>query len=1189
MKALILRFRKPLLWSGVLFAVLIAFAFLGVPPLLKSILIKNLSATLHRQVTIQKIQVNPFTLSLTVKGLLIKDGAGSDTFASFEELYVNLESFSLLRWAVILKEITVNRPFISIVRHQDNSYNFSDLLRTNEQQRSGTTQLFRFSLNNISIIGGGIDFWDEPTQKKHTVRDANISIPFISTIPSYVDIYVQPAFSARINDAEYSLKGKAKPFAASHETTLDINIDNLDIPYYLAYLPFKTDFKILSAFMDARAQILFVQHTNGQRALTLKGDLAFKKISINDAEDGSFLKLPLLDISIASSEPLSRLFHLARLSVQSPELHFRRDKEGTFNIDSLFPRRQGTQAVPGGESKAAPISIEVDDIQMMSGRIAFTDLSRTTPFKTILSPIELKISNFSNGKDKQAHFSLLIRSEVNENIKLDGNLSVDPLLVKGRVDLKSIPIRKYSPYYADNLLFDVESGVLQISSQYSYAGTGKDQEAALSDLSVSVNSLRLKKRDETGDFLNIPIITIRNTAFDQVKRELRVGEVVTNRGSILVRRLGNGALNVLTLLAPSSSSTTQAVQGKPAQAEQPWLVNLGKFSADKYIVTAEDRMPADPVTLRAEDVRLRAESLSTKEGQRGRVSLSFLLNEKGRVLTEGSVGVHPLYGRLALNVKDIDIRPLQSYITDRVKIIVTNGAVSTSGNLSLTDQKGTGLQTTYRGDTSLSQFSSIDKAHAEDFLTWESLYLGDLDVGYNPTYVHINTVALADFYARLIIHPDGSLNLQKIIEAKSGEPEPVRAAQSPTSDTHAGTPDKAGRDLRIEKVTLQGGRINVTDRSVKPNYSAILAEIGGRISGLSSEESALADVELRGKLNDDAPLEITGKINPLREDLFIDLKARFKDLDLSSVTPYSGKYIGYTIQKGKLSFDVSYKIVKGKLDSQNNVFFDQLTLGDRVESPSATNLPVRFAIALLKDRRGEIRLDLPVTGSLRDPKFDVWGVIKQILTNLFAKAATSPFALLGAAFGGGEELGYLDFDYGSAAISEPNLKKLDTLIKALYERPSLKLEIEGHADVEKDKEGLRQYLFSKKLKVQKLNERLKQGLPAIPIDDLIVEPKEYEKYLTMAYKAEKFPKPKNILGFAKSLPVPEMEKLMLTNIEIRDDDLRSLASQRAMKVKGMILKSGKIEPERLFIIEPKSLSPERHEKAKDSRVDFKIT
>jgi hypothetical protein len=311
-------------------------------------------------------------------------------------------------------------------------------------------------------------------------------------------------------------------------------------------------------------------------------------------------------------------------------------------------------------------------------------------------------------------------------------------------------------------------------------------------------------------------------------------------------------------------------------------------------------------------------------------------------------------------------------------------------------------------------------------------------------------------------------------------------------------------------------------------------------------------------------------------------------LDLSPATPYSGKYAGYAIEKGKLSFDLKYLIVKRKLDSQNNIFIDQFTFGDKVESPQATKLPVKLAVALLKDRKGEIKLDLPVTGSLDDPKFSVWGVIFKILINLITKAATSPFSLLGAIFGGGEELSYVEFDYGSTALLEASAKKLETITKALSDRPSLKMDIEGHVDMEKDREKLIQVLFDRKVKAQKLNEIVKKGQPAVPVDDIQFEPGEYEKYLKMAYKKEKLPKPRNILGIPKDIPAPEMEKLMITPIEVKEGDLRALASQRSMKVKDAILKSGQVEPERVFILEPKSLAPEKKEKVKDSRVDFKL-
>ncbi len=519
---------------------------------------------------------------------------------------------------------------------------------------------------------------------------------------------------------------------------------------------------------------------------------------------------------------------------------------------------------------------------------------------------------------------------------------------------------------------------------------------------------------------------------------------------------------------------------------------------------------------------------------------------------------------------------------------MTGGAISTAGNLSFASTEKKEMKASYKGEAALTNFSSVDKLSGGDLLKFESLSFNDLNFGYTPLSVDIKGISLTDFYARISIDAQGKINLQEIM--KTGEPKqasPPPPVQQAKSEPPPGE-NATSKNIKIGQITLQGGRIDVSDQSVKPEFSMNLSEMGGRVSGLSAEANTTADVELRGKLNEYTPLEITGKINPLRDDLYVDIKARIKDFELSPTTPYSGKYVGYTIEKGKLSFDLKYLIVKRKLESQNTIFFDQFTFGEKVESATATKLPVKLAVALLKDRKGEIKLDLPVTGSLDDPKFSVWGVILKILVNLISKAATSPFSLLGAAFGGGEELSYVEFDYGSTVVSESSAKKLETIVKALRDRPSLKMDIEGHVDSERDREGLKQYLFNRKVQVQKLNETVKKGQPAIPADEVKVEKQEYEKYLKMAYKEEKFPKPKNFIGMAKDLPVPEMEKLMLTHIEVKEGDLRTLASQRSMKVRDAMLKSGQVEPERVFVLEPKSLAPVKKEKVKDSRVDFKL-
>lgn len=320
----------------------------------------------------------------------------------------------------------------------------------------------------------------------------------------------------------------------------------------------------------------------------------------------------------------------------------------------------------------------------------------------------------------------------------------------------------------------------------------------------------------------------------------------------------------------------------------------------------------------------------------------------------------------------------------------------------------------------------------------------------------------------------------------------------------------------------------------------------------------------------------------------MDLKAAFKDMDLSPVTPYAGKYIGYDIQKGKLSFDLKYHIDRRKLDSTNVVFLDQLTLGEKVDSSDATKLPVSLAIALLKDRHGQIKLDIPVSGTLDDPQFSVWRIVVKVILNLLGKAATAPFALLGSLFGGGEELSYAEFDYGSALLSEENLKKIGTLVKALSDRPTLKIDLEGYVDAERDREAMKKMVFDRKMKVQKMNDLLRTQKRPVKLVDVVIGAAEYETYLRKAYDAEKFPKPRNFIGLAKKLPVGEMEKLIYTHLEVQDDDLRLLAGQRVTAVRDALVAAGEVTGERIFIVETKYLAPPAKEKLKNSRVDFRL-
>jgi len=397
-------------------------------------------------------------------------------------------------------------------------------------------------------------------------------------------------------------------------------------------------------------------------------------------------------------------------------------------------------------------------------------------------------------------------------------------------------------------------------------------------------------------------------------------------------------------------------------------------------------------------------------------------------------------------------------------------------------------------------------------------------------------------------------------------------------------PAKPPVPIKIAKITLQNGTVNFSDFFVKPNYTVNLTKLGGRVSGLSSAADTVADLEVRGKYANSAPVQILAKLNPLAAKSYLDLKADITGVDLTGFSPYSGKYAGYAIEKGKLSLNVAYKLENNQLAAENRLFIDQFTFGDKVESPDATKLPVNLAISLLKNNRGEIDLNLPISGSLDDPQFSVGGLVIKVIVNLFVKAVTSPFALLGSMFGGGEELSNIEFAAGRAGFDTVATKKLESLAKALVERNSLKLEVTGRADPESDKEGVKRVAIERAMKAEKLKDLKKTG-EGKSLDEIEIAPEEYKAYLTRAYKEAKFPKPRNVVGLQKELPVEEMEKLMLTNLPASDDDIKTLADRRAEAVQGWLVEQGKVPPERVFLLPPKV---EHDDKGKGSRADFSL-
>ncbi len=1094
------RARKTLVAAAATLFVWAILGFFVAPPLLRPVVERRIGETLHRKATLRGLAINPFALSATLTGLDVKDRDGGP-FLSFERLYVNAEIDSIFRGGPVLRAITLMKPSLSLVRKGDGTYNVQDLIEEFGKPKPKAEKPLRFSLNNIRLEGGSIDFDDRPKRTKHEVRDLRIGIPFLSNIPSKVEITTQPVFEAKVNGSPFALRGKTKPFSETRETTLDLELSDVDLPYYLAYFPSDLPSKLKAARLDAKLVFAFTQPPKGRPALVVSGTVGLRKVVL------SFAFRPAFDV--------------------------------------------------------------------------------------VLSEVTVALGGLSTEPGKPAALEISAKADAGEVLRNAGTVSMEPLAFEGTLSVDGVPLKRYTTLLDEFVPLAFEDGILALKTRYRWT-TGREPNTTLSGLSVEVKSPRVRKKSEKEPFFKAASLTVADMSLDLAKHALVLGDLESTNGTLAVVREKDGSADLMKLVPPPPAGTP------PSPPSAPWDVVLKRIALRGYTVRMDDRNVGRPARYALTKTDLVLENLSSATASKGAVALTFGVNGKGFASAGGAVGFKPMFADLKVNVKDIDLVPIEAYVLQNLRLDLARGTVSAGGTLAIREDAAGKASVVYTGNALVSNLLAVDESTKLDFLRWESFAASGLKAGYNPLFFETKQLAVADLACDITIEPDGTLNLRKVM----GRPEPADEevavpTRAPTpiptlvpvaAEGAAGSKDaNAVMPVRIDELTLQGGRIGFADHFVRPNYAATLGNLGGRLTGLSSAEGTAAQLDLRGSLANRSPLQVSGSVNPLAAASFADVKASFRDIDLPSFTPYSGKYAGYTIASGSLTMEVAYKLENRKLSASNHFLVNQFDFGEKVESKDATKLPVRLAVSLLKDKDGVIDLDLPIEGSLDDPKFRIGKVIWQILGNLIAKAATSPFALLGKILGGkGEEYASLDFADGVATLDEAAKKKLDALAKALKDRPALMLQATGRFSREKDLEGLRSLRVERKIKAQKLSDLAKKGAAPASVDDVVVEAAERETYLRKAYRKEKFPKPRSALGIAKGLSAGEMEKLMLANEAVGGDDLRLLALARANAVKEYLTGPGTVDAARVFVLEPGVEPAAAKDKARPSRVDFSL-
>ncbi|BDU20764.1 DUF748 domain-containing protein [Dyella sp. GSA-30] len=1184
------RLRKTLL---ILLGLIVLFGVLGffaAPSLIKSQLQSRATAMLGRPVTVDAIHLNPYTLRLELDKLHIGEKDGTSPFVDIDQIVVNASWAAVFRLTPVLDELTVQHPQIHITRTAPQTFNFSDLLdRFAAKPGEPPSPPTRFALANISVHNGDIQFDDKVLNAKHRVDQLELGIPFIANLPSRVDVYVQPLLAMRVDNSPLRIDGQTKPFADSRESTINFKLDQLDLPRYLSYVPSKLPVDIPSGVLSGQLQLHFLT-TKDTSQLRLDGSLAMDNFKLANHDNTPLLELGRATATLNDVEPLSSRYHLSTLSLERANLHYTKLPGGHSNFDAL------TAPAPPTNPPAKPTQVRIDTLSLEGSRLDYADLSGKTPARLALENLHGSLRGVSTVAGPAGSVDMagqMAGGQIAANGKIDlvGNHYV------GKVSLKQVALATLVPLAPPMLNGEITDGAIDADAQLQ-ASWGSTLNVHMEPAQASLNHFALSPKGNRTTPVAWQGMHADIAKFDMAGGEARLNSLTLSGLKVDVRRLRNGSFDLASLMLPSKP----APRGAAASPSFHWSV--AHFGLDDGTVNfKDDNASGKKAALAIKASKFGVDGLSDNMRQPLKLDLNGGIG-KGTYNVIGTVKPEPLDADLRVKTTRLDIAQFESLISVPLNVRIVSAQLGLNGHVRYADRGKQPARIAYQGQATLGRVRVLDKATDDEFLRWNSLTASGMNVrmGEGAPHVNIGALSLSDFYARVIINATGRINLQDVVanpaeatpvsvtRAQDGStPAPAPAASTaqtaqiapaPASSAPAGPPP----EIQVGQVTVSRGQLNYTDNFIKPNYTANITQLEGKVGAFGTTAGGPpADLNLNGQLDDNAPVDIAGSINPLAPVAFLDIKAKADGVELTHLSPYSGKYAGYPITKGRLNVDVHYLLDQGKLTADNHIFIDQLTFGDRIEGPGVSHLPVKLAVALLKDSQGRIDVHVPVSGSLNDPKFSVGGLIWRAIVNLIAKAATAPFKLLASAFGGGgnggQDLGYVEFAPGSSVLTADSTSRLEKIVKVLNDKSSLNLDIIGREDPAYDEKGLRHEMVEDLIRHEAGNDE-DNADPA----KAKMTPEDRDHYLEKAYKHAKFKKERNLVGLTKSQPPEEMQKLLEENMPVDQDALRHLAERRADVVRQWL--RGKVPDSRVFVSAPKVDAKGIDDGGKTTRVDF---
>ncbi|MEW6220511.1 MAG: DUF748 domain-containing protein [Thermodesulfobacteriota bacterium] len=1134
---------RPLIWLAACFLGYSLAGFYGVPWLVRHLVQSRLPRVVHRPVQVGAVSFHPFLLQLTVRDLAVGSEAG------WRRLFVDVDWRSLWEGAVALAAVHLDEPYARLGRDQAGQLTIADLLAgppaAAETPAAPTRPGLPLMIDDLRLTGGGLDFLDGVTGTRHRVDLLALAVPSLSLRPEDSDRPLRAVLACLVNGAPVKLRGHLRPLAADRRGRVEARFGPVDPAFYLAYAPPLPGLSLRPGRLSGQLVADLYRDAAGDQ-LILAGDLALGRSSVADTAGRTFFHLEGLTVRLTGSNLLAGSLRLDRLALMEPRLTVVRSQDGDLSPLSLVPAASGkADRQPAGPG----LDLAIAELAVTGGALSFADETVQPPFATQLQDLTIRLQGLALPGDQPAELTLAGRTGAGETLSVAGHLQPASRAMRGRLALAGLPLAHYLPYGRPYLASGVEvAGTAACDAGFEVTAAGTAN-LRLQDLSLSISDLAV--RQGKIEALSLGRIALTGLALDTGASTLAARELRLAKGRVALTRQADGQMSLQGLLARTSRPGKSTAKG--AASSSPGLaLRLDRLAVEGVGLDFTDASTPVPVRLALSDLGLQAGPLLLPPKETVRVELGAKVGKGGKLSVHGSLDAQAQKARLAVDLRGLGLAAFQGYIDPWLKILVKEGQAMVEGELELAAGRGSPAAS-FRGRLAVDRLRALDPLLGEDLLAWERLAAGPVRFTTTPPRLAITEVDWRGLTLHPRVQPDGQLNLLGLVR------------EGPASRPGA-QPEPTGQPLgfALERLRLAKGGLTFLDQSVQPHYAARLDELAGEVTGLATTPEASVAFALQGMVDRHAPLAVHGAVQPFGERVAGEVTITCKGLDLTPTTPYTEKFVGYRTDRGKLSLDLSYTIKDGVLTGNNHAFLDQFLLGEQVASPDAVQLPLQLAVALLKNRKGEITLNIPVQGRTDDPEFNLGQVIATALFNLIAKAVTAPFALLAALIPEGKEVSFVGFQPGLAQVRPEGLEKAVLLAQAIRDRPGLKVELAGLADPVVDAQALAEARFQRMLRVQKLRQTGGQGEP----ESVTIGAEEYGRYLAAAYREAGLPRPRNLLGIPRDPPPAEMEAALRQRLAVPATELAKLAGERATVLQDLLIEQGPVEPARIFLSAP---------------------